>query len=105
MNKTISSVRSQRSNLILCCYFNATSNVQVATSKKLPDWSFEQVVFPGQRLLFEAPSDAYLEIHSSHVVDVDSVQQLLSIRCDRLRVDDGREQEEPILYKVKVARD
>ncbi len=73
------------------CYFNATSNIQVATSKKLPDWSFDRVVFPGQRLLFEAPSDAYLEIHTSHV-DVDSVKQLLPIKCDRLRVDDGREQ-------------
>jgi len=96
VNKTISSVRAQRFNLILCCYFNATNDVQVATSKKLPNWSFERVVFPGQRLLFEAPSDAYLEIHTSHV-DVDSVQQLLPIPCDRLRVDDGREQEEPIL--------
>lgn len=99
MNKTISSVCSQRSNLILCCYFNATSNVQIATIRKLPDWTFERIVFPGQRLLFEAPSDAYLEIHTSHV-DVDSVKQLLPIKCDRLRVDDGREQEEPILYKI-----
>jgi hypothetical protein len=80
-----------RLGLYLCCYFNATSHVQVATSKKLPDWSFNRVVFPGQRLLFEAPSDAYLEIQTSHV-DVDSVKQLLPIKCDRLRVDDGREQ-------------
>ena len=49
--------------------------------------------------MFEAPSDAYLEIHTSHV-DVDSVQQLLPIPCDRLRVDDGREQEEPNLHRI-----
>jgi len=97
VNKTISSVRFQRSNLILCCYFNATSEVQIATSKKLPDWSFERVVFPGERLLFEAPSDAYLKIHTSHV---DRVRELLPIKCDRLRVDDGREQEEPNLHRL-----
>ncbi|NEQ24009.1 MAG: hypothetical protein F6K28_33740 [Microcoleus sp. SIO2G3] len=53
--------------------------------------------------MFEAPSDAYLEIHTSHVVNVDSVKQLLPIKCDRLRVDDGREQEEPILHTHKIS--
>ena len=49
---------------ILCCYVNATSKIQVARVTNIPDWYFERVVFPGQRLMFEAPAPANLEIHT-----------------------------------------
>ena len=48
---------------ILCCYVNATSKIQVARVTNIPNWYFERVVFPGQRLLFEAVPEALLEIH------------------------------------------
>lgn len=49
---------------ILCCYVNATSQIQVARITNIPNWYFERVVFPGQRLVFESQSQGVLEIHS-----------------------------------------
>lgn len=54
---------SENSNT-LCCYVNSTSQIQVARITNIPNWYFERVVFPGQRLVFEADSSADLEIHS-----------------------------------------
>jgi hypothetical protein len=49
----------------LCCYVNQTSKVQIGRISNVRDWYFERVVFPGQRLLFEAPNSAELEIYSN----------------------------------------
>jgi hypothetical protein len=49
---------------VLCCYVNATSQIQVARITNIPKWYFERVVFPGQRLIFEALPEALLEIHT-----------------------------------------
>lgn len=49
---------------LLCCYVNATSQIQVARITNIDDWYFERVVFPGQRLMFEAVPHAILEIHT-----------------------------------------
>ena len=51
-------------SLILCHYVNATNVVQIARNTNIPNWYFERVVFPGQRLLFEAPLRAELGIHT-----------------------------------------
>jgi Domain of unknown function (DUF1830) len=48
----------------LCCYVNATSQMQIARITNIANWYFERVVFPGQRLLFEALPEAHLEIHT-----------------------------------------
>ena len=66
---------------ILCCYVNATSKVQIARISNIPNWYFERVVFPGQRLVFEAVYEAVLEIHSGMMASA-----ILSDRipCDRL---------------------
>lgn len=71
---------------ILCCYVNATSNIQVARITNIPNWYFERVVFPGQRLVFEALSEAVLEIHSGMMASA-----ILSdtIPCTRLCVNDS----------------
>lgn len=71
---------------ILCCYVNATSKIQIGRiSNMLPNWYFERVVFPGQRLVFEAPREAYLEIHTGMMATA-----ILSdtIPCDRLCIDE-----------------
>jgi hypothetical protein len=70
---------------ILCCYVNATSKIQVARITNVPDWYFERVVFPGQRLIFEALPKALLEIHTGMMASA-----ILSdtIPCERLRMDD-----------------
>ena len=49
---------------ILCCYVNATSQIQIARITNVPNWYFERVVFPGQRLVFEAEPQAIVEIHT-----------------------------------------
>ena len=69
---------------LLCSYINATSEIQVARITNIDNWYFERVVFPGQRLLFEAVSDAMLEIHTGMMAtailtDTISCEQL----CDR----------------------
>lgn len=57
-------VPSNQSHRIFCCYVNATSQIQVARISNITNWYFERVVFPGQRLLFEALPEAQLEIHT-----------------------------------------
>jgi len=78
-------VPSEYSNLIVCCYINATSKIQVARITNVPNWYFERVVFPGQRLIFEALPTAQLEIHCGMMASA-----ILSdtIPCERLRVED-----------------
>lgn len=76
------------SNRLLCCYVNATSKIQVTRITNIPNWYFERVVFPGQRLIFEALPNALLEIHSGMMAS-----SILSdtIPCDRLRIEEELE--------------
>lgn len=73
-------------SVLLCCYVNATSQIQVARITNVEDWYFERVVFPGQRLVFEALSHAILEIHSGMMASA-----ILSdtIPCTRLAMQSG----------------
>ncbi|EGK84104.1 DUF1830 domain-containing protein [Microcoleus vaginatus PCC 9802] len=54
-------------NQILCYYANVTNLVQVVRIGNIPNWYFERVMFPGQRVMFEAAAEAVLEIHSGAV--------------------------------------
>jgi Domain of unknown function (DUF1830) len=82
---------------LLCCYVNATSQIQVARITNIPNWYFERVVFPGQRLVFEALPQALLEIHSGMMAS-----SLLSdtIPCERLSI----QEENSSLGKSKVVK-
>ena len=73
---------------ICCCYVNSTSQIQVARITNVHNWYFERVVFPGQRLIFEAPSYGYLEIHTGMMAS-----SILSdkIPCQQLTVMGGCE--------------
>ncbi|QKQ76786.1 DUF1830 domain-containing protein [Nostoc sp. TCL240-02] len=75
----------EQSGKILCCYINATSKIQVARISNIPNWYFERVVFSGQRLVFEAPRKAQLEIHTGMMASA-----ILSdkIPCDRLMLEE-----------------
>lgn len=70
-------------SLILCCYVNVGSQVQIIRIADVPDFYLERVIFPGERLLFEAPSNADLEVHSGRFIGA-----ILSdtIACDTLKV-------------------
>jgi hypothetical protein len=69
---------------ILCCYVNATSKMQVARITNIPNWYFERVVFPGQRLVFEALPQGLLEIHCGMMASAILAD---TIPCDRLRIE------------------
>jgi Domain of unknown function (DUF1830) len=64
MSQILDSLPQDDADQICCCYVNSTSQIQVARITNIHNWYFERVVFPGQRLLFEAPSYGYLEIHT-----------------------------------------
>ena len=69
--------------MILCCYINYTNEIQIGRISNIADWYLERVVFPGQRLLFEAPKSAELEIYSSSFSTAILAQR---IRCETLVV-------------------
>jgi hypothetical protein len=62
---------------------NTTNQIQIIRSANIANCYFERVIFPGQRLLFEAVPEAQLEIHTGTMVTA-----ILSDRipCSRLRV-------------------
>ena len=84
MTQIIDHLPSGQSESMLCCYVNATSKMQVVRITNVHNWYFERVVFPGQRLMFEALSEAQLEIHTGMMASA-----ILSdtIPCSRLAVD------------------
>jgi len=77
---------SDSASYIVCCYVNATSRIQVARITNIPNWYFERVVFPGQRLVFETLSEAMLEIHCGMMASA-----ILSdtIPCESLKIFEG----------------
>ncbi len=84
MSQILDSLPQDDADLICCCYVNSTSQIQVARITNVHNWYFERVVFPGQRLLFEAPHHGYLEIHtgmmaSSILSDKIPCQQLMVV--------------------------
>ena len=96
MSQILDHLPDDNNDHILCCYVNATSRIQIARITNIPNWYFERVVFPGQRLVFEAIPQALLEIHSGMMASA-----ILSdtIPCDRLRVDradDAASQSDPV---------
>jgi Domain of unknown function (DUF1830) len=64
MSQIFDPLPPQQAERCLCCYVNATSQIQVVRVTDVPEWYFERVVFPGQHLIFEAFSQAHLEIHT-----------------------------------------
>jgi Domain of unknown function (DUF1830) len=84
MSQILDPVPTDRSDPICCCYVNNSSRVQVTRITNIENWYFERVAFPGQRLLFEAPMNAYLEIHTGNMT---SAVMSDRIPCIRLQID------------------
>ncbi len=84
MAQILDQLPPDQSEPILCCYVNATSKMQIVRVTNIQNWYFERVVFPGQRLMFEAALQALLEIHTGMMASA-----ILSdtIPCERLAVD------------------
>jgi hypothetical protein len=64
MPQTLDPVPNGQPDRLTCTYANYTSQIQVVRITNILNWYFERVVFPGQQLLFSAPGDAHLEIHT-----------------------------------------
>ncbi len=64
MAQILDSLNSDQNKCIVCCYVNVTSQIQIVRITNVTNWYFERVVFPGQRLVFEALPEALLEIHT-----------------------------------------
>ncbi|PIG93454.1 DUF1830 domain-containing protein [Gloeocapsopsis sp. IPPAS B-1203] len=90
-----------QSSQLVCCYVNATSKIQIARISNIPNWYFERVVFPGQRLVFEAPPKSMLEIHTGMMASA-----ILSdtIPCDRLCVSEEGTIEEAEVPEINEKR-
>ena len=88
MAQILDPLPEDKDKILLCCYVNATSQIQVARITNIEDWYFERVVFPGQRLVFEAISSAILEIHTGMMASA-----ILSdtIPCHRLSMSNASE--------------
>jgi hypothetical protein len=88
MTQILDPAPNDKKKTILCCYVNATSQIQVARITNIAKWYFERVVFPGQRLVFEAVKDGMLEIHCGMMASA-----ILSdtIPCEQLKIDDGHD--------------
>ncbi|WAS06440.1 DUF1830 domain-containing protein [Gloeomargaritales cyanobacterium VI4D9] len=77
-------------DLLVCCYVNATSQIQVVRITDVPNWYFERVVFPGQRLMFTCPDGAHLEVYAGSMGVLDD-----TIPCRELHIMEALE--EPVL--------
>lgn len=64
MTQTLDPLPTDCPDSILCCYVNATNQMQVVRISDAPHWYFERVAFPGQKLLFRSPAAAHLEVHT-----------------------------------------
>ena len=73
------SLASKGAHQILCCYINITSRIQIIRITNIPNLHWERVVFPGQRLMFEAATEAKLEIKTSETVTLIVPSQKLRI--------------------------
>ncbi len=84
MSQTLASRTLTRSSTlgdrqILCYYINRTPHIQILRLNYHPNFDFEKVVFPGQRLMFRSVPDTKLEIYPYE-------KSSLTIPCDQLRV-------------------
>ena len=75
------------SEQILCFYANSTSQMQIAWIEDTPTCHLEKVIFPGQRLLFEAVPEAQLEIQT---FSQDKENRTARIRCRYLQVNESQ---------------
>lgn len=74
---------NKEKQLTLCCYKNKTNRIQIGRISNITSWFFERVIWPSQRIIFEAPLEAELEIHTSEMISAILSEK---ISCDRLRI-------------------
>ena len=83
MVQTLTTLPIRWPHRILCYYANTSNQLQIARIRNIPGWRFERLIFPKERLLFEALPEALLEIHAITAAIVTPLQHL---SCAQLRV-------------------
>ncbi|MBD1808677.1 DUF1830 domain-containing protein [Microcoleus sp. FACHB-SPT15] len=70
------------SSQLLYSYINTTSSLQVIQIVNIPNWHFERVIFPGQRLLFYAPPNTDLEVQTSYFGQAILVKKIPGVQLE-----------------------
>lgn len=84
---------------MLCYYKNQSQTVQILTIDNVEDWYFERLVYPEERLVFEAPEMAQLRIHYQPASEEPTIE---IIPCYQIRVRYGLESESTGRTNLKV---
>jgi sucrose-6-phosphate hydrolase SacC (GH32 family) len=84
---------------MLCYYKNESQTLQILTIDNVEDWYFERLVYPEERLAFEAPEMAQLQIHYQSVGEEQTIE---IIPCYQIRVRYGLESEVTGKTNLKV---
>ncbi|MBD2104271.1 DUF1830 domain-containing protein [Leptolyngbya sp. FACHB-261] len=74
---------ARASTLIDCCYINTSRTFEIVRISEPASAYFERTVLPGQRLVFQAPAEAVLEIHTAALATAIHSD---SIPCDQLKI-------------------
>ncbi len=88
------SLSSSPTDAILCYYTNATTHLQRACFAGVSRSQFERVIFPNQRIMFEASPDALLEVQTCGTAGTATIDH---IPCAQLQVS----QSEAIAHRVE----
>ncbi|MEQ8541581.1 MAG: DUF1830 domain-containing protein [Coleofasciculus sp. D1-CHI-01] len=98
MTQLLYSRLNDSSNLMLCYYINGTGKTLIARITNIPNWRFERIIFPQERLFFEAPPQAQLELYGNGETAMGVID---SIPCRYLKVREEMSQvQETLWHKI-----
>ncbi|MGD1855906.1 MAG: DUF1830 domain-containing protein [Leptolyngbyaceae cyanobacterium] len=101
MTQTLDPIPFDETDAALCCYVNTANKIQVVRVTNIQNWYFERVVFPGQRLMFEASIRGQLEVHSGSMAS--SILED-TIPCARLMIDQARDDDADLAADTNVIK-
>lgn len=82
MTQLFAPVPTTCKQVALCYYQNASPYLEKIEVKNISNWNFSRIIFPGQKIIFEAPPEAELEVYSQQ----NSEQYKRVISCQKLLV-------------------
>lgn len=97
INQTVApvprAISSECDRQILCCYTNNTNQIQNLQLTQIPNIQWQRVIFPRERLMFEAPKNSNLEIHLNDTV-------MAVIPCFQLQVGESKSGNDSSSWKM-----
>lgn len=86
MSSFLGSTLDGSNSNIICLYVNATSQLQFIQITNIPNYYWDKVVLPGQKLIFPAVKSASLEIY---IRGNDTAIMKDCIPCYQLHIDES----------------